>query len=154
MTLRSDDRRRRADPFIRTSPSVVRPPSSDRRLGLFHDRRKRGGLADREIGQHLAIDQQAGLAEPGDEAAVVEAEGPHRGVETLDPQRPEGALAALAVAVGVLVGLLHRLLGDADGVLAPAVIALGGLENLLVLGVAGDAALDACHGGSPSSRSM
>jgi hypothetical protein len=37
-------------------------------------------------------------------------------------------------------------LATPDGVLAPAVIALGGLEDLLVLGVPGDAALDACHG--------
>ena len=31
----------------------------------------------------------------------------------------------LAVAIGVLPGLLDRLLGDADGILAAAVIALG-----------------------------
>jgi hypothetical protein len=37
------------------------------------------------------------------------------------------------------------LFGDADSVLAPAVIALGGFENFLVLGMTGDAALDACH---------
>ena len=85
------------------------------------------------------------LLEPVDEPAVVQAERAHRRVEPLDPQRAEGALSALAVAVGVLVRLLDRLLGDADGVLAPAVIALGGLEDLLVLGVSGDAALDACH---------
>ena len=68
-------------------------------------------------------------------SAVVQAERPHRGVEALDPERAEGALAPLAVAEGVLLRLLDRLLGDADGVLAPAVIALGGLEDFLVLGV-------------------
>jgi len=81
-----------------------------------------------------------------DEAAVGQAERPHRGVEALDPQRPEGALAALAVAVGVLVGLFHRLFGDADGVLAPAVETLGGLEDFLVLGVGRNAPFDAGHG--------
>ena len=60
----------------------------------------------------------------------------HRGVDALDPQGAEIALAVLAVAVGVLERLLHRLLGDADGVLATAVKALGGLQDLLVLGVA------------------
>src|SRR6516165_8455252 len=95
---------------------------------LLDDRRKRRRLVDREIRQHLAVDRHPGLVEPGDEAAVVEAEGTHRRIEPLDPQRAEGALAALAVAEGVLIGLLHRLLGDADRVLAPAVIALGGLE--------------------------
>ena len=79
-------------------------------------------------------------------SAVVQPERPHRGIEALDPQSAERALAPLAVAEGVLVRLLDRLLGDADGVLAPAVIALGGLEDFLVLGVSGDAAFDAGHG--------
>src|SRR5262249_19750960 len=128
---------------------MARPSRGDGGLGLLDNGRKRRRLVDRQIRQHLAVDRNAGLVEPADEAAVVEAEGPHRCIEPLDPQRAEGALAALAVAEGVLVGLLHRLLGDADGVLAPAVIALRGLEDLLVLGVPGDAALDACHGWSP-----
>src|ERR1041385_1612157 len=105
-----------------------------RGLGLLDDRLEGGWLADREIGQHLAVDRDAGLGKPVDKPAVVEAKGPHRGVEALDPQRPERALAPLAVAEGVLVRLLHRLLGDADRILAPAVIAFGGLEDLLVLG--------------------
>src|SRR5690606_15863172 len=57
----------------------------------------------------------------------------------------EIALAVLAVAIGILQRLLHRLLGDADGVLAAAVEAAGLLEDLLVLGVGGDAPLHACH---------
>ena len=52
----------------------------------------------------------------------------------------------LAVAIGVLHRPFDRLLGDADGVLAAAVEALGGLEDLLVLGVGGDATFDAGHG--------
>ena len=69
----------------------------------------------------------------------------HRRVDPLDPQRAELALAVLAVAVGVLHRLVDRGLGGADGVLAAAEIALGGLQNLLVLGVGGNAPLDACH---------
>ena len=117
-----------------------------RGLGLLDDRLERRRLVDREIGQHLAVDRDPGLGEPVDKPAVGEAERTHRGVEALDPQRAEGALAPLAVAEGVLVGLLHRLLGDADGVLAPAVEALGGLEDFLVLGVGRDAPFDAGHG--------
>src|SRR6476646_11025429 len=116
-----------------------------RGLGLFHDRLERRRLTDGQIRQHLAVDGDAGLGQAVNETAVVEAEGPHRGVEALDPERAEGALAPLAVAEGVLVGFLDRLLGDADGVLAPAVIALGGLEDFLVLGVGGDATFDAGH---------
>src|SRR5262249_44300094 len=115
-------------------------------LGLLDDGRKSSGLADRQIRQHLAVDLEPGLAEPVDEAAVGQAERSHCRVEPLDPERAEGALAPLAVAESVLVRLLHRLLGDADGVLAPAVETLGRLEDLLVLGMGGDAAFDACHG--------
>ena len=68
------------------------------------------------------------------------------------------AVAQVAVARGhrldgrgvelrvVLAGLLDRLTRDADGVLPAAVIALGCLQDLLVLGVRGDAAFDTCHG--------
>src|SRR5579863_8713513 len=115
-------------------------------LGLPDDGLERRRFGDRQIRQHLAVDLDAGLAQPRDEAAVVEAERPYRGVEALNPQRAEGPLLSLAVAKGILIGLLHCLLGDADGVLAPAVIALSGLEHFLVLGMTGDAALDACHG--------
>jgi len=68
-----------------------------------------------------------------------------RRVDALDPQCAEGALAALAVAVGVLHRPLDRLLGDADRILAAAVVALDLFQHLLVLGVGRDAALDACH---------
>src|SRR5262249_11276975 len=105
-------------------------------------------LADGEIGQHLAIDRDPGLAEAVDKSTVGQPERPHRGIETLDPQRAEGALFALAVAIGVLVGALDRLLGDADRVLAPAVVALRGLADFLVAGVGSDAALDPSHGRS------
>src|ERR1041384_4618693 len=100
-----------------------------RGLGLLDDRLEGSRLADREIGQHLAVDRDAGFGEPVDKAAVGDTKGPHRGVEALDPERAERALAPLAVAEGVLVRLLDRLLGDADGVLAPAGIALGGFVN-------------------------
>src|SRR5580693_3158630 len=122
-----------------------------RRLCLADDRLEGRRLVDGEVGQNLAVDHDAGLVEARDEAAVIEPERAHRRIEALDPQRPEGALLPLAVAEGVLVCLLDRLLGDADRILAPAVIALGGLEDLLVLGMGGDAAFDACHESSPLS---
>src|SRR5436853_558660 len=127
----SDDRRGRTISLsllvlvVRRLSSVL--CSSDRGFGLLYDGLERGRLADREIGQNLAVDLHSGLAEPVDEPAVGQAERAHRRIEALDPERAEGALPALAVAIGILVGLLDRLLGDADGVLAPAVIALGGL---------------------------
>src|SRR5262245_23135918 len=115
-------------------------------FGLLDDRLKGRRLVDGEVGQDLAIDHEPGLGEAVDKSAVVEPKRPHRGIEALDPERPEGALPALAIAVGVLIGLLDRLLGDADRVLATAEIALRGLEYFLVLGVSGDTTLDAGHG--------
>ena len=53
----------------------------------------------------------------------------HRGVDALDPQGAELALAVLAVAVGVLHRLVDRGLGGADGVLAAAEEALGGVAE-------------------------
>src|SRR3569832_856342 len=105
---------------------------------------------EREIRENLAVDLEAGLGEAVDELRVVEAERPHGGVQALNPQGAERALAALAVAEGVLVRLLHRLLGNADRVLAAAVIALGCLENFLVLGVRCDATFDANQNETPS----
>src|SRR6202035_2284531 len=77
----------------------------ERRLGLADDRLERPRLVDREIGEHLAVDGDAGLVEARDETAVIEAEGTHRGVEALNPQRAKRTLLPLAVAEGLLVGL-------------------------------------------------
>src|SRR5579872_664466 len=115
----------------------------------FGNRLERGRLADREIGQHLAIDRDAGFRKPVDEPAIGHAERANRRIEALDPQRTESALLALAVAESVLRGLFHRGLGGADRILAAAVIALGGLIDFLVLGVRGHTAFDASHDGSP-----
>src|SRR5690606_31829311 len=49
------------------------------------------------------------------------------------------------IAVSVLQRLLYCLLRDADGVLATTVETLSGVEDLLVLGVGGNAPLYACH---------
>src|SRR6185295_16591377 len=98
------------------------------------------------IGQDLAVEADAGELECVDELAVGHAFGADCGVDALDPQSAEAALLRLAVAVGILPGLLDRLAGDADGVLAAAVIALRLLEQPFVLGASGYAAFDACHG--------
>src|ERR1700719_1847502 len=132
--------------------TVVRPPLSERRFCLADDRLERRRFADREIGQHLAVDRNTGFGETGNEAAVVEAERADRGVEALNPQSAKAALAPLAVAIGVLICLLDRLLCDPNRVLAAAVKNLGGLEHFLVLGMGGDAALDASHERSPFAR--
>src|ERR1700729_3806906 len=138
-----------------TGPAMTTPNISQSRdgaalrrqrgLGLFGDRVERRRLVDGEIRQHLAVDRDARLGKAVDKPAVGHSERPHGGIEALDPQRAEGALLALAVAEGVLPGLLDSGLGGADGVLAAAVKALGGLVDFLVLGVRGHTAFDARH---------
>src|SRR4029077_12454203 len=106
---------------------------SQRRFCLADDGLERCRFADCEIGQHLAVNRYAGFGEAGDEAAVVESKRTDRGVEALNPQSAKAALAPLAVAIGVLVGLLDRLLGDPNRILAAAIIPLGGFKHFLVL---------------------
>src|SRR5262249_17527280 len=86
------------------------------------------------------------LVQAVNETTVGEVELAYGCIEPLDPERPEGALASLAIPKGILVGLLDRLFGDPDRVLAPAIIALGGFENFLVLCVGGDTPFNAGHG--------
>src|SRR4029453_19051590 len=122
-------------------------------LGLFDDCLEGRGLANGKVGQHLAINGQTRFGEASYEAAVIQPEWPHRRVQALDPERAECALAPLAIAESILVRLLHRLLGDANRVFAAAIIAFGGLEDLLVLGMRRDTTLDAGHGKSPCRTS-
>src|ERR1700679_2280373 len=96
--------------------SIMTRSRRERGLDLADDRLECRRLVDREIREHFAGDGDAGLVEPGNKASVIESKRPHRGVEALDPQSAESALAPLAVAEGILIGLLDRLLGDADGV--------------------------------------
>src|SRR4051794_35538660 len=114
-------------------------------LGLLDNRRESRRLGDGEIGQDLAIHCDAGADEAGDEARIGQAVLAHRRVDALNPQGAEFALAVLAIAVGVLQRLVDRGLGGADRVLAPAEEALGGFQNLLMLGVGSYAAFYASH---------
>src|SRR5437868_5499452 len=98
-----------------------------------------------DVGEHLAVQRDAGEVQRVDELAVGQPLGADRGVDALDPQSAEAALLHLAVAIGILPGLLDRLAGDADRVLAAAVIALRLVEDALVLGAGGHTAFDACH---------
>src|ERR1700722_638963 len=86
-----------------TRPGMTKSKLRERRFGLADDRFEGRRLGDGKVREHLTVDHDVGLGEAGDEAAVIEPERAHRGIEALDPQRAECALAPLAVAVGVLV---------------------------------------------------
>ena len=100
---------------------------------------------DSHVGQNLAVHFDASLVQAVDEAAIGEAEFADSSVDTLDPKSAEVTLVDLAVAVSVLLGTVDGGLGGTDGALAAAVEALGCLQNLLVLGVGGNASFYACY---------
>src|SRR5690348_3500556 len=116
-------------------------------LGLLGDRAERRDVVHGEVRKHLAVDRDAGLVEPCDQAAVGQSELARSRVDADDPQRAELALLLLAADVGVLLGLGHRLLGDAIDLAPGVVVALGCLQGLLVTRTRGNATLDSCHGG-------
>src|SRR5262245_20094518 len=109
------------------------------------------GLVHGDVGQHLAVELDPGLLQAVDQPPVGESVLARRRVDALDPQRAEGALLHLAVAISVLAGLLDRLARGADGILAAAVIALRLLDHLAVAGMGGNAAFHTGHVGAPSS---
>src|SRR5262249_10190309 len=116
-----------------------------RALRLGDDRAERLGFMHRDVREHLPVEANSRELQRVDELAVGQSFGADRGVDTLDPQSAEVPLLHLAVAVGILPGLFDRLAGDADGVLAAAVIAFRLIEDPLVLGAGGYTPFDACH---------
>ncbi|CCF21957.1 protein of unknown function [Pseudorhizobium banfieldiae] len=114
-------------------------------LGSLDEGTEGSRLMDRHVGQDLAVDFDAGLVQAVDEAAVGEAGFADGCVDTLDPQGAEVALLNPTVAGGILARTVDRGLCGADGVLAAAVEALGGLEGLGVLGAGRYATFYACH---------
>src|SRR3954464_9385880 len=150
----SATRKRHRSKRARQRPASASASGRQRGLGLLGDRLERRRLCDGEIRQHLAVDRDARLRQAVDEDAVGHAERANRGIDALDPERAEGALLALAIAEGILAGLLDRSLGGADGVLAAAAETLGGLVDFLVLGVRGHTAFDAGHDKNPSKDDL
>src|SRR4030095_16463549 len=85
---------------------------------LGNDRLEGVALVHRDVGQDLAVEIDAGELEAVHELAVGQAFGADRGVDALDPQGAEAALLHLAVAIGILPGLLDRLAGGPGRALA------------------------------------
>src|SRR6478672_8151695 len=121
----------------------------ERALRLFRQRRKTHGVVHGDVRQHLAVQGDAGLHQAVHEAAVADAVDARGGVDARDPQRTELALALLAADVGVLQGLRHRLLGDAEDLAAGVVVALGLLQDFLVAATRLYTTFNSCHFSSP-----
>src|SRR5246127_663881 len=131
---------------VRSAKSASRRSAyAEGRLGLLRNRAKSRGVVYRDVGQHLAVDLHSGLVQAVDDAAVGEPVEARRGVDARDPQRAELALVLPPVAVGILAGLDHGLLGCAIDLAAGVVIALRLAQDFLVTAPGRHATLHSCH---------
>ena len=73
----------------------------DGSLGLLRQHRERGGIGNRQLGQHLAVDVDAGNLQAVDQLGIAQAVDAGGRVDAGDPQAAEVALFQLATDVGV-----------------------------------------------------
>src|SRR3546814_5371090 len=76
------------------------------RFRLRDDRGEDAAFVHREIGHDLAVELDPGQLHAVHALRIGQAFGANRGVAALDPQGAEGPLLYLAVARGILAGLL------------------------------------------------
>src|SRR3954465_13360392 len=91
------------------------------------------GVADGDVGQHLAVELDLGQAQAVHQLAVAHALLAGGGVDALDPQAAELALAVLAVTVGVRARLEQLLLRALVARVLLAAVPLGPLERRAAL---------------------
>src|ERR1043166_8253723 len=106
--------------------------SVQRRPRLVGQLGKGGRIADREIGEDLPIDFNAGLLQAVDEGAVRQLVQVSTGVDAQDPEASEIALLVLAITIRVLPATLDRFLGGPPELAAGAEGAASGLHDLLL----------------------
>src|ERR1700689_188240 len=129
------------------------PGSGSRRLaGDLGETSEGVCVAHGDVGEHLAVELDAGQLEAVHQLRVAHAVDPRGGVDAGDPQAPEIALAVAPVAVGVGVCLEQGLLGALVVGVRLAAEALRLLKYGTALLAGADGALDACHLPTPSIR--
>src|SRR5680860_561587 len=114
-------------------------------LGALDEGREGGGLVDGQVGQDATVDANAGQGEALDEAVVRQAVGAGRGVDPLDPQATEVALACTAVTVAVDEGVGDLLLGLTVQTRTLTAVTRGAFENDATLLVGVYSPLYSCH---------
>src|SRR5215831_16080416 len=107
--------------------------------------RERLRVGYRELGEHAAVYLDPGCLEALDESVVGHPVRPRGGVDALDPQPPERALAVLAARVGVGHRVENLLLGLAVQARSLAAIAARPLKDHPALLVGVHSPLHACH---------
>src|ERR687895_2784516 len=127
------------------APSSARERLRERGFRLRRDSGERFRVGYREVGQHLAVELDPGLAAAGHELAVGEALAAGARVYAHDPEPPHDALLRLAVAVGVDERALDLLLREAVARVPTPVVAACLFEYLAALLAGVLRTLDARH---------
>ena len=103
-------------------------------LGILHlvnNGLESGGVVESEVGEHLAVDLDAGLVDEAHELGVRKILETGSCVDTLDPEGAEVALLVLAVAVSVGKTLLPGVLSYGPYVATAAEVATGEFKDFL-----------------------
>ncbi len=106
-------------------------------VDLFHlvaDCLEGCGVVHSQVGEHLAVDFDAGLVDETHELRVREILHAGGCVDTLNPEGAEVALFLLAVAIGVCQTLFPCVFGNGPYVATASVVATGEFEDFLSLG--------------------
>src|SRR5262249_35828443 len=130
-------------------PPAPTPRGASLRAGGPDDLRERGGVGDREIAQHLAVEADLRLLQAVHQARVRRAVRARGGVDARDPQAAEVALLALAVRVRVNPRLANDFLCVREEARAGAVEAGRVLENAVTAAAGFESSFGAGHGRSP-----
>src|SRR5262249_36984132 len=115
------------------------------RAGLLRDLIERGLIEDGEVAQDLAIETDVALLQRVHEARVGRARLARGRVDAGDPEAAEGALAALAVGVGVDPRLANDFLRVGEEARASAVEALRVLEHAVATAASLESSFCAGH---------
>ena len=102
-------------------------------LGFGNDGLEGLGIVDGEVGEHLAVNLNAGLVKAAHQLRVREAFEAGSCVDALNPQCAEVALLVAAVTEGVGQTFFPSVLGNGPDILAGTVVTAGELEDSLTL---------------------
>src|SRR5829696_6242104 len=126
-------------------PQVARSGPVERGLGLLGDLAEGRGVADRDVGQHLPVERDLGLAQPRDELVVGQPFAARGCVDPHDPKAAEVPLLVLAVTVGVDERMLDLLLRTPVARVLEPPVALGLAKHLPALLTRVNGSLDSRH---------
>jgi len=114
-------------------------------LGDLGNCRKCFGVADREIGQHLAIDCDARELQSLHEPTVGQAIDAGCGIDSDNPKLPKSSLSILAIAVCIRQRVHKRLVRPLVEAIVRPVMAFDLGQHSLVPAMGGNATFDASH---------